>query len=265
MATLAHLSDLHLGWSRAQTLRAQQLVQTLLDENVDQVVVTGDLTQGGRVDEYELFQEVFQPLLRRGKVTFVPGNHDRCGDDAGGLMHPGQRVWTRKLPGLHLVCVDSTAPHNKHSFRSHGEMSRETLEAASAALDTAARGSLVAVLLHHHVVRLPEETLGEWFAERFGWPHAQELELGNELLKRCLGRADLVLHGHRHIPRCFRVAGPEERPLRIFNAGSSTELSSFRLFTHAGGALVADPVWSHERKAGRVAPQVPAPVWSLAA
>jgi 3',5'-cyclic AMP phosphodiesterase CpdA len=263
MATLAHLSDLHLGGPRTHADRARQLVSTLVEAQVEHVVVTGDLTQSGRSEEYALFLEIFDPLLRRGKVTVVPGNHDRGNDDAGRHMHPGCRVWTRTLQGLHLVCVDSTAPHNKTSFRSHGELSRDTLDEVDAALADAAAGSLVAVLLHHHVVRLPEETLGEWFAVRFGWPHANELELGDALLRRCLGRADLVLHGHRHVPRSFRVAGPEARPLRIFNAGSSTELSSARLFTHQHGALVGEPVWSHDHL-GLVNAE-PAPVWSLAA
>lgn len=265
MATLAHLSDLHLGGPRSHADRARRLVDTLLEAQIDHVVVTGDLTAGGRREEYALFQRIFEPLLLRGKVTVVPGNHDRCGDDAGSLMHPGQRVWTRALEGLHLVCVDSTAPHNRSAFRSHGELSRATVEAVDAALAQAAPHSLVAVLLHHHVVELPEETLGEWFAVRFGWPHADELELGDALLRRCVGRADLVLHGHRHVPRTFRVAGTEARPLRIFNAGSSTELSSARLFTHHRGALQGEPVWSHEHAALLAEGAAAEPLWCLAA
>ena len=33
------------------------------------------------------------------------------------------------------------------------------------------------------------------------------------------------------------------RPLGLFNAGSSTELCAYRVFTHVGGRLVGAPSW----------------------
>jgi hypothetical protein len=37
------------------------------------------------------------------------------------------------------------------------------------------------------------------------------------------------------------------RPLRIFNAGSSTELGRVRVFSHARGRLLCDPSWISAR------------------
>jgi hypothetical protein len=110
------------------------------------------------------------------------------------------------------------------------------LEAIETSLGAAQPDALRAVALHHHLVPLPVEGIGEWFANLFGWPHAAELGLGRELLRRILGRCDVVLHGHRHVPREMVADAANGRTLRVFNAGSSTELTAFRVFDVVPGA-----------------------------
>ncbi|MBL9037071.1 MAG: metallophosphoesterase [Archangium sp.] len=236
MPPIAHLSDLHLGASTAHVHACVALVERLLELEQHHVIVSGDITHSGRIDEYETFMTLFAPLRRARRLTVVPGNHDRAGDDVASLLSDGLRVSVDTRPGLYLVCIDSTAPHNRSAWRSHGHLCAKTVDAVDRALDLAPRGSLVTVVLHHHLVRLPIEGFGEWFADTVGWPHAQELGLGKQLLQRVVGRADLVLHGHRHVPRHFSIEGP--RPLQVFNAGSSTELRAFRTFE-----LGAAPTW----------------------
>ncbi len=240
VTTFAHLSDLHLGQSPAHQQAAARLVEAIVDAQIDHVVLSGDVTHSGRIDEYELYLAVFRPLLRAKRLTVIPGNHDRSGEDVAELLSDGLRVSVDARPGLFMVCVDSTAPHNRKTFRSHGALCRHTLDSVDRALDLAPVASVTAVVLHHHVLPLPVEGVGEWFAERFGWPHASELPLGRELLQRVQGRCDVVLHGHRHTPRQVRLAG--ERPLSVYNAGSSTELGAFRVFEHDGGRL-REPRW----------------------
>ncbi|MCP3144826.1 metallophosphoesterase family protein [Pyxidicoccus xibeiensis] len=241
--TLAHLSDLHLDLTSESDASARALVEALQAERVDHVVVTGDLTHQGARAEYQRFGEIFAPFLDTGRLTFIPGNHDRPGQDVGERWMDGQKVLTVKQPGLYLVCVDSTGVHNRNYFASHGELSRQTLDAVDAALEGAPSEALTAVLIHHHVLPLPEESFPERLATRLGWPHAAELALGAELVTRIQGRCDLVLHGHRHRPRerVLEEAGP--RPLRIYNAGSSTELGRFRVFQHSAGRLLGEPAW----------------------
>ncbi len=243
--TLAHLSDLHLGRRRADRVIARRLVEKLLLDGIDHVVVTGDLTARGRIDEWEDFCEIFTPLERTGRLTLVPGNHDRGTDDAASLMMKGERVRVRQRPGLTLVRVDSTATHNRVPFRSHGDVCSATLAAVDDAFSSAPAGSLVGLVLHHHLTPLPVEGIGEWFAEAFGWPHAAELKLGGALLKLALGRCDLVLHGHRHVPRHFEAVARNGRKLAVYNAGSSTELEACRVFRHAEGELCGPPTWVH--------------------
>lgn len=243
-ATLAHLSDLHFGIP-AHERTAGSLVRSLLAAKVDHVVVTGDVTNRGRRDELARFHELFAPFRATGRLTVVPGNHDRLGDDvAPGLMR-GARVDVVSRPGLHLVRVDSTAEHNRQFLRAHGELSREVLARVDEALDMAPAGTLCAVLLHHHVLPLPEESMFERLSATLGLPNTAELRLGSELLELVRGRCDLVLHGHRHVPTERRLDDTPLRPLALYNAGSSTTLARMRIFRHEAGRLLAAPHWLH--------------------
>ena len=83
------------------------------------------------------------------------------------------------------------------------------------------------------------ERLSSWL----GFVFTTELPRGRDLLARVRGRCDLVLHGHRHVPRGARLFGPP-RPTNVFNAGSSTELARVRVFAHNGaGHLLGGPLW----------------------
>ncbi len=83
------------------------------------------------------------------------------------------------------------------------------------------------------------ERLSSWL----GFVYTTELPRGRDLLARVRSRCDLVLHGHRHVPRGARLFGPP-RPMHVFNAGSSTELARVRIFAHNGaGHLLGGPLW----------------------
>jgi 3',5'-cyclic AMP phosphodiesterase CpdA len=116
----------------------------------------------------------------------------------------------------------------------------DDLDAIEAALDRAPARVLVAVLLHHHVHRLPGDDIWEQLAGLVGLPWTAELRHGRALLERLHGRCDLVLHGHRHVPAELLLGRDDPRPLRVVNAGSSTGLGRSRLFCHADGRLTGE-------------------------
>ena len=263
--TLAHLSDLHLGHGPAREVAARALVEAVQEAHVDHVMVTGDLTQRGRDEEMSLFLDIFAPLQRAHRLTVVPGNHDRTCDDAGKAVMAGERVRAEERPGLLLVRVDSTADHNRSSWASHGELTAEMVAQVERALRRAPKHSLRVILLHHHPLALPEETWLERWSERLRLPYCSELPLGRELLRRVRGHCDLVLHGHRHVPREIHLGAPGERPLALYNAGSSTQLRRVRLFSHAEGVLQGPPRWlwadpAHVPGTRRLPAMVPAPL-----
>jgi 3',5'-cyclic AMP phosphodiesterase CpdA len=246
--TLAHLSDLHLGRSDADAEGLRWAVEALVRARVDQVVVTGDLTDGGLLDQLATFRRLTAPLADR--LTLVPGNHDRLGEDAGRLLMR-ERVTTELRDGLYLVRVDSTAPHNRRWLDAHGQLTGEDLEAIEAAIDRAPARVLVAVLLHHHVHRLPGDDVWEQLSALVGLPFTAELQRGPALLNYLQGRCDLVLHGHRHVPAELVLGRDTARPLRVVNAGSSTGLGRNRLFLHQAGRLTGEG-WLDHRAAHQV-------------
>jgi Icc protein len=240
---LAHVSDLHIGRSVESDARAARLCQALIEARVDHVVVTGDVTHKGRRRELARFEEAFAPLREAGRLTVIPGNHDRLGDDIGDTIMPGARVQGTVAGGLYLVRVNSTGPHNRNWLTGHGRLDAEDLDAVDQVLARAPARHLAVVMMHHHPLPLPEDRAVERLSSWMGWRFTHELARGQELLDRIRGRCDLLLHGHRHVPCERRPFADDLRPLRVLNAGCSTELGRACIFTHVAGQLVNEPTW----------------------
>lgn len=235
---IAHLSDLHIGRDPATDRAARQLAAAVEDAGAAVVILTGDVTHKGRDLQLVRYQSLFRRLIAQGRMVVVPGNHDRLGDDAAVHLMSG-RVEIAGRPGLHVVRVDSTGPHNRRLLSAHGLLTEADLAAVDSALEAAPEGALTVLALHHHPLPLPPDAFSEHLSELLGWPNAAELSLGGALLSRLLGRCDLVLHGHRHVPSELVLGAGTDRPLRVVNAGSSTELARFRLFQVRAGQLGA--------------------------
>lgn len=80
---IAHISDLHLSTIplRETTGKVRQLLELLARKRVDHLVVTGDLTADGQLDELNLFRALLArfDLLDPARVSVVIGNHDIFG------------------------------------------------------------------------------------------------------------------------------------------------------------------------------------------
>jgi 3',5'-cyclic-AMP phosphodiesterase len=242
LQTFAHLSDLHLGAGPAVAHASRRLCSALRAVGVQRVIVTGDVTHRGLHSELQTFHSIFASLLEEGRMMIVPGNHDRLGDDVAGSLMSGPRVQSEEHGGLFVVRYDSTGPHNRRWFDSHGQMEEADMDAICAALDRAPRGALRLLLLHHHLLPLPDDHVMERVVTRLGWPNAAELARGREMVSRLQGRCDLALHGHRHRPAEIQIGS-----LRLFNGGCSTGLQACRIFAAARGALVHAPHWLDAR------------------
>ncbi|MDH4120151.1 MAG: metallophosphoesterase [Deltaproteobacteria bacterium] len=180
---LIHLSDLHFhqiprrwdqwlsrrffGAANMQLRRArrfplsrvQALVRELANMDWDFLVITGDLTQLGLEEEFDLAWKNLAPLLERGmnKIAMVPGNHDRYvwpeqGQDwfmnyFGGFFTT-QEILTRPLRGRwYLAGWDSTRP--TPVFRPQGHIRPQTLAATSQWLATLPPKSKLVVANHY--------------------------------------------------------------------------------------------------------------------
>ncbi|MBP9864145.1 metallophosphoesterase [Patescibacteria group bacterium] len=239
---IAHLSDLHIGYSPERLRIATAIRDRLREARVDLVIVTGDSTEHGRLSEYAQFQSLFAEFIETNRCIVVPGNHDRVGEGVAHGMMLDQRVTIERRDGLHLVLVDTTGAHNRHVLLSHGKIDAQVIEDIDRAVADADLNSLVIVALHHHLMPQPEEYWLEKAATFFRLPFAKELCLGQDLIQDLVGRCDLILHGHRHKSLETRIAH-SPRALTIFNAGSSTELQGFRLFRWNHSGLIGQPEW----------------------
>lgn len=103
---LLHITDLHVT-EPGQTLETLWISPRarIGEDRFDAIVVSGDLTQAGRTDEYQnlrsFTEKALLPLLvepQRERIIFVPGNHDVSWD--GGTLDPVRLPWFGSSPQL---------------------------------------------------------------------------------------------------------------------------------------------------------------------
>lgn len=235
-ASLAHISDLHLGDDPLRKLVCQEIIHELIKLAPDFVAVTGDVTEHGTFQEVKLFMSMFASLF--GRLLVVPGNHDRGGQAAGLLMR--ESCIERDLGALRVFMIDTSHPSNGIAgFVANGLLPDAASEVARLTLDVP-RNQLPVLLLHHHLRPLPVEDMPEVLSETFGLPFTNALAGGQGLLNVLADRT-LVLHGHKHRPGKTVGVGPV-----CYNAGSTTELGAFRVFEVAEGRLQSER-WIHTK------------------
>lgn len=152
---IAQLSDCHItrpGVSLEKDVDTAafltQAIDTVLrlDPLPDLVLITGDLVESGRAEEYAALRDIIAPLAC--PVYVLPGNHDereamRAAFGACGLPAAGKLDYVIEDWPLRLVMLDSVVPRAPH-----GEFSRAQLDWLDATLAAAPqRPTLLA--LHH--------------------------------------------------------------------------------------------------------------------
>lgn len=142
---IAHLSDLHIDDMDSHNTERLRLALAELARVKPQpslLLITGDLTQHGRPEQYLLLRE----LLRHcGPYVLVPGNHD----DSHLVHHffpeispPPYGMLRVELGCLRLLLADSCVPR-----QDYGELQTELLQKMSAEIHLADRPTLLAI--HH--------------------------------------------------------------------------------------------------------------------
>lgn len=232
---LAHLSDMHISsglLSRKANHRARQAVRRIsaLRPRPDCTVITGDLVQCGTRDEYAAARRVLDEL-DEGTVHVVPGNHD----DSAAMLHelsdtsyvhrapaePERCYYRADVPGLRLLCCDSTVP-GQH----HGRLGPTQLRWLDAEL---ARGTdtPAAIALHHHPVRSGIAAMDEIML-------SDAAELGTVLSRHA--PVTRILTGHLHRPTSSLFGGAV-----VTSAPSTERQVHLDLDPQAPGAFVEEP------------------------
>jgi len=120
---IAQVTDSHikakgrLAYQNVDTaVNLQRCIQHLIDLDPlpDVVLMTGDLTDFGRVEEYELLRELIAPLVM--PVYVIPGNHDerenfrKAFDDHPYLPRTGDLRYVVDDYPLRMIGLDTTIP-----------------------------------------------------------------------------------------------------------------------------------------------------------
>jgi Icc protein len=202
---IAQLSDVHVrprgqlykGVADSNRMLGEAIAHLHgLDRRPDLVVLTGDLVEKGRPDEYSAALEILGELTIPYLV--IPGNHDHRENFRAAFA--GHAYLPRQGP-LHyciddhpvrIVALDSCPPGRHHGHIESAGLSwlRSTLEADS-------RKPTV-VIMHH-----PPFVSGISYLDEYRYIEAAQLEA----VLRSFSNIEAVLCGHVHRPMARRWAG----------------------------------------------------------
>lgn len=261
---IVHLSDLHFTQKKNADVWLE--VARFINDEVhpNAILVTGDVTDNASRKEFDEavrcldMLRINTPVAGEPSYRIVPGNHDRYARGNRLWFLPGRRMGYKQLlfadvfkdgrymtPGgavnlklgvpdqkwtVRVVGLDS---NHAHWFAQGAIEETDALRASQSALGgDADESDLVIVLVHHHVLPIPE-------LERkrsAGGSIAQVLNvtgmLNSGLLLHHLSKSQVnfVLHGHEHAPHqaVFRNTAPDAAPTVVLAAGSGTGEETLR-------------------------------------
>lgn len=251
---LAHWSDLHLGSRAPDGLRVEVRLRSLLallnDLGVDALLISGDLTRFGAVEELGQARAL---LAREGfegeRLVVVPGNHDiPRGQDASNFcqVFDVQFPNVRKLTeGLWVLSLDSNRLDQRMLFERRwvpvrGRVGREALQQLRERVPVV-EGESRLLLHHHHLARLSPES--RWYTvDERTFKADQRLMAplldSDEVLSFAHAmKVTATLHGHKH---WYSRTGYRVGAIPVFNAGSLTRMirPQFRLLDFRAGRWV---------------------------
>ncbi|WP_024905398.1 phosphodiesterase [Robbsia andropogonis] len=205
MTTIAQISDVHV---RPKGVLYQNVVDSnaMLAEAIDRlnrltpapdfVLITGDLTDEGTHEEYEMLRELLAPL--KHPFAVMPGNHDdrdnlrRAFADHTYLPVEGPLHFALDIGDVRLLALDTSVPELHH-----GELDHSDLAWLGRELDLCSdRPALVA--MHH-----PPFATGISYLDLYGLHDAERFEHVIAMHPH----VDRVIAGHVHRLMQTRLGG----------------------------------------------------------
>lgn len=189
------LSDIHFGAEDRDAVDAAS--GFIRDTSFDLLLITGDITQLGRPEEFEAARTWLAGLP--GPKLITPGNHDT---PWWGLLErvtaPFER-YERAIgpaaegfyagPGFVAACFNSARGWQVRLNWSKGEVGEGQVNSALKRLRTADAGSIRMAICHHPLVEIPGE------------PITARVRGGRRAAGRlAAGGVDLIVTGHLHTP-----------------------------------------------------------------
>jgi len=198
---ICQISDIHCGSPYFIPDLLERSILEINDLEPTAVVVSGDLTNAGYRQEFEVAAEYIQ-RIKCERVMVIPGNHDSRNV---GYIHFerlfGERYSTIDFEGAVMVAVDSSEPDldGGRVGREHYEFIHETFAEAG--------NKLKIFVIHHHLIPIP----GTGRERNIIYDAGDVLELLADT------EVDLVLSGHKHVPYSWKLEN-----MFIVNAGTAS-------------------------------------------
>lgn len=218
MRTIAHLSDLHFGHLDPAILPV--LRGTLLDIAPDLLVVSGDLTQRARREEFEAARGFLDSLPFSRLV--VPGNHDvPLYDIVARWLRPLKRYKAIISQDLEPVFADaevavvSINTARALTFKNGRINRRQVLQCRERFRAVADAGAITRVVVAHHPFILHESANPNDLIGRAKMGLSAFAEAG----------VDLILSGHLHVSRTIQSPAEQAgaaRTVLLVQAGTAT-------------------------------------------
>ena len=151
---IIQMSDVHFGDNTFSDDLKNNLLSQVSHENPDLIVISGDLTNRGYINEYTDALSFLDELKSITDINIVPGNHDARNV---GLLHFEKLVGERKFlqidkdGGFAIVGLDSSEPDIND-----GQIGVDQLEWLKVALNKIPSNMLKIVTFHHHLLPIPQ-------------------------------------------------------------------------------------------------------------
>jgi len=199
--TICQISDIHCGNPKFIPDLLERSILEINDLEPVAIVVSGDLTDAGYRQEFEMAAEYIQ-RFQCEHIMVIPGNHDSRNV---GYLHFerlfGERYSCIDFEDAVLVGVDSSEPdlNDGRVGREHYEFIREAFSGSEEKLKI--------FVIHHHLIPIP----GTGRERNIIFDAGDVLELLDDV------GADLVLSGHKHVPYSWKL-----EKMFIVNAGTTS-------------------------------------------
>ncbi len=189
---IVHISDTHItrfGMHLPDMLDKCLSIISELDPKPDVIIHSGDITDNGVLDDYELACQKLRAISH--EILFTPGNHDErnYGDSLFKEMI-GPVDFEVSIGKAVFLLLDSAVPDSDN-----GRLGRYRQGLITSKFKALPEDTLKILVLHHHTIPVP-------FAGR----EKDILEDAGDVLRVVLDAGvDLVLMGHRHVRNAIQV------------------------------------------------------------
>jgi len=189
---IAQISDLHCGETRFSEANLRCFISKINKEEPDLVVVAGDLTANGFLDEFLMAKKYIDQIKCKEKMI-IAGNHDARNvgyEHYENIFGPRyeERVFFDGNREISVMSVDSNRPDDND-----GEVGRDKYKYLDAFFSL--KSGYKVLILHHHLVSIPGT----------GRERNVVRDSGDLLEKICSLGVNLVLSGHKHVPYVWNL------------------------------------------------------------